>query len=92
MKKILRVDGKRMRKELLLPEYLVEPVMKYLHEATHCGRDSLTTYIELWLTGPGISKVIEKGVTRCVVCQKNNPKIDPRQKKEGKQYQRQFPL
>ena len=30
-------------------------VMKHLHEATHCGRDSLTMYVKLWLTDPGIS-------------------------------------
>ena len=33
-----------------------------------------------------------KGTARCVVCQKNNPKIDPLQKKEGKQDQGQRPF
>ena len=43
---------------ILLPEHLVEPVMKHWHGATHYGGDSLTTYAKLWLTGPGISKAI----------------------------------
>ena len=66
---------------ILLPEHLVEPVMKHLYKSTHYGRDSLTTYIELWLTSPGISKAIRKVIARCVVCQ-NNLKTDPHQKKE----------
>ena len=78
MKKVLIADGKRRRKELYrVPDHLVEPVMKHLHEATHCGRDSLTTYVRLWLTGPGIPRAIRKVIARCVVCQKNNPKQIP---------------
>ena len=78
MKKVLIADGKRIRKELCcIPEHLVEPVMKHLHEATHCGRDSLTTYVKLWLTGPRISRAIRKVIARCVVCWKNNPKQIP---------------
>ena len=50
---------RRNKKGILpLPEHLVEPVMKHLHEATHYGRNSLTTYVKPWLTGPGISKAI----------------------------------
>ena len=49
----------------------------------------LTTYVRPWLTGPGISKAIRKVIARYVVCQKNNPKTDAHQKKEGKQYQGQ---
>ena len=76
--KVLRADGKRIRKELCcIPEHLVEPVMKYLHEAIHYVRDSLTMHIKLWLTSPGISKAIRKVIARCVVCQKNNPRTDP---------------
>ena len=61
MKKVLIVDGKRIRKELYcFPEHVVGPVMKHLHEAMHCGRDSLTTYVQLWLTGPRIAKAIAK--------------------------------
>ena len=37
-------------------------------------------------------KPLLKVIARCVVCQKNNPKPDPHQKKEGKQYQGQCPL
>ena len=66
--------------------------MKHLHEATHYVRDSLTMYIKLWLTNPGISKATRKVIARCVVYQKNNPKTDPRQKKEAKQYQGQSPF
>ena len=78
MKKVLIADGKRRRKELYcVPDHLVEPVMKHLHEATHCRRDSLTTYVKLWLTGPGISRAIRKVIARCVVCRKNNPKQIP---------------
>ena len=55
-------------------------------------RGSLTAYIKLWLAGPGISKAIRKVIARYVVCQKNNPKTDPHQKKEGKQYQGQSPF
>ena len=66
--------------------------MKHLHEATHCGRDSLTTYVKLWLTGPGISRAIRKVIARCVVCWKNNLKTDPYQRRERKQYQGQCPL
>ena len=58
-------------------DHLVEPVMKHLHEATHCGRDSLTTYVKLWLTGPGISRAIRKVIAKCVMCWKNNFKTDP---------------
>ena len=61
----------------MLPEHLVEPVMKHLHEAIHYVRDSLTMHIKLWLTSPGISKAIRKVIARCVVCQKNNPRTDP---------------
>ena len=61
--------------------------MKHLHEATHYVRDSLTMYIKLWLTNPGISKAIQKVIARCVVCQKNNPTTDRHQKKEGKKFQ-----
>ena len=32
---------------ILLPEHLVKPIMKHLHEATHYVGDSLTTYIKL---------------------------------------------
>ena len=49
---------KNKKGSILLPEHLVEPVMKHLHEATHYGRESLTTYVKPWLTGPGISKAI----------------------------------
>ena len=78
MKKELIVDGERVRKELsCFPEHLVEPVIKHLHEATHYVRDSLTMYIKQWLTSPGISKAIQKLISRCVACQKNNPKRDP---------------
>ena len=66
--------------------------MKHLHEATYCGRDSLTTYVKLWLTGPGISRAIRKVIARCVVCWKNNLKTDPHQRRERKQYQGQCPL
>ena len=92
MKKVLIEDGKRIRKELYcFPEHLVESVMKHLHEATHCGGDSLTTYVKLWLTSLGISRAIRKVIAKCVVCQ-NNPKTDPHQRREGKQYQGQCPL
>ena len=78
MKKVLIADGKRRRKELYcVPDHLVEPVMKHLHEATHCGRGSLTTYVKQWLTGPGISRAIRKVIARCVVCRKNNPEQIP---------------
>ena len=61
MKKELVVDGKRMKMELYcFHEHLVKPVMKHLHESTHYGRDSLNTYVKLWLTGPGISKAVRK--------------------------------
>ena len=84
MKKVLIADGKRIRKELCCaPEHLVEPVMKHVHEATHCGRDSLTTYVKLWLTGPGISRAIRKVIARCVVCWKNNPKQIPIRGEKG---------
>ena len=89
----LVADGKRIRKELYcFPEHLVESVMKHLHEATHCGRDSLTTYVKLWLTGPGISRAIRKVIARCVVCRKNNLKTEPHQRRERKQHQGQCPL
>ena len=68
---------------ILLPEHLVEPVIKHLHEATHYGRDSYTTYVKPWLTGPGISKAIRKVISRCVVCQKNKPKTDPHNTKDS---------
>ena len=78
MKKVLTVYGKRIRKELYcFPKPLVELVMKHLLKATHYGRDSLTTYVRLWLTGPGIPRAIRKVIARCVVCQKNNPKQIP---------------
>ena len=48
---------------ILLPEHLVESVKKHLPEAIYYGRDSLTTYLELWLTGPGIPRVIRKVIT-----------------------------
>ena len=74
------MDGKSIRKELhCVPEHLVEPVMKHLHEATHYGGDTLTTYVKLWLTGPGISKALRKVIARCAVCQNNNSKTDPHQ-------------
>ena len=62
--------------------------MKHLHEAiiSHLIRDSLTIYIKMWPTGPGISKAIQKVIARCVMCPKNNPKTDPHQK-VWKQYQ-----
>ena len=76
--KVLRADGKRIRKEPhCSPEHLVETVMKHLHEATHCGRDSLTTYVKLWLTGPGISRAERKVTARCVVCWKKTPRQIP---------------
>ena len=65
--------------------------MKHLHEATHYGRDLLTTYVKPWLTGPIISKALWKVIARNVVCQ-NNPQTDPRQRRERKQYQGQCPL
>ena len=72
------VDRESVRKEsYCFPEHSVEPVMKHLNQATHYVRDSLTTYIKLWLTSPGISKAIQKLISRCVACQKNNPKRDP---------------
>ena len=77
---------------ILLPEHLVEPVMKHLHEAIHYGRDSLNTYVKPWLTGPGVSESIRKVIAGCVVCWKNIPKIDPHQRRERKQYQGQCPL
>ena len=93
MKKVLIAGGKRIRKELFcFPEHLVKPVMEKLHEVTHYRRDSLTTYVKPWLTGPGIAKAVRKIMARCVVCQKNNPETEPHQRKEGKQYQRQCPL
>ena len=49
-------------------------------------------YIKLWLTGPRISQAIGKAIARCVVCQEKNPKTDPHEKKEGKQYQGQCPF
>ena len=87
------MGGKRLRKELhCFLEHLVESVMKHLHEATHCGRDSSTTYVKLWLTGPGISRAMRKVIASCVVCQKNTPKTDPHQRGERKQYRGQCPL
>ena len=84
MKKVLIADGKRRRKELYCaPDHLVEPVVKHLHEATHCGRGSLTTYVKLWLTGPRISRAIRKVIARCVVCWKNNPKQIPIRGEKG---------
>ena len=62
---------------ILFPEHLVELFMKHLHEATHYGRDSLITYVKLWLTGPGISRAIRKVIAKCVMCWKNNFKTDP---------------
>ena len=91
--KVLRADGKRIRKELYrAPDHLVEPVMKHLHEAIHYGRDSLNTYVKPWLTGPGVSESIRKVIAGCVVCWKNIPKTDPRQNRERKQHQGQCPL
>ena len=78
MKKVLIVDGKRIRKELYcFPEHVVGPVMKHLHEATHCGRESLTIYVKLWLTGPGISRAMRKVIASCVVCWKKTPRQIP---------------
>ena len=51
-------SGKNKKGIILLPGHLVQPVMKHWYEATHYVRDSLTTYIKLWLTGPGIAKAI----------------------------------
>ena len=85
MKKVLIEDGKRIRKELYcFPEHSVEPVMKHWHGATHYGGDSLTTYVKPWLTGPGIAKAVRKIMARCVVCQKNNPRTVPHQRRERK--------
>ncbi|KAF6114478.1 hypothetical protein HJG60_010472 [Phyllostomus discolor] len=81
MKKVLIANGKRIRKELYcFPEHLVEPVIKHLYETTHYGKDSLATYVKLWLTGPGISKATRKVVARCAMCQKNNPRTEPHQR------------
>ena len=78
MKKVQIADGKRIRKELCCaPEHLVESVMKHLHEATHYGRDSLITYVKLWLTGPGISRAMRKVIASCVVCWKKTPRQIP---------------
>ena len=68
---------------MLLPEHLVEPVIKHLHEATNYGRDSLTIYVKLWLTGPGISKALRKVIAGCVVCQKNNPRAGSHNTKDS---------
>ena len=67
---------------MLLPEHLVEPVMKHLHEATY-HEPPLLNYSSQVL---GISKPTQKTTTRCVVSRKNNSKTDPHQKKEGTQY------
>ena len=72
------VDRESVRKEsYCFPEHSVEPVMKHLHEATHCGRESLTIYVKLWLTGPGISRAMRKVIASCVVCWKKTPRQIP---------------
>lgn len=53
------------------------------------GRDSLSICSKPWITGPGRAQAVCRVTAKGLMCQKNDPKMDPYQRKKGRQYERQ---
>ncbi|KAF6109588.1 hypothetical protein HJG60_010848 [Phyllostomus discolor] len=77
---------------ILLPEALVYPVLKHLHERTHCGRDALMDFIRLHLKGSYLQRTVHRISQACQICPQNNPKTVRVPMEKGVQYKGMCPF
>ena len=71
---------------ILLPEALVYPILRHLHEGTHYGRDALMDIIRPHLKGPYFQRAIQRITQACQICAKNNPTTEHTPAEKGVQY------
>ena len=60
----------------LTSKAIVYPILKYLHEGTHYGRDALMALIEPHLKAPHLQRTVQRITHACQICAKNNPKTE----------------
>ena len=70
---------------ILLPE-AVYPILKYLHEGTHYGRNPLMDLIRSHLKGPHLQNNVQRITQSCQISAKNNSKTEHAPTKKEVQY------
>lgn len=62
-------------KQLLIPERMMETLLKRLPQETRTGADALTITAKGNFGGPKVQRVADMVVKKCTICCANNPKI-----------------
>ncbi|GAB0208149.1 protein NYNRIN-like [Grus japonensis] len=63
-------------KQLLIPERMMEFVLKKLHQETHMGSDALVLAAKKCVIGPKMQSIADIVRKRCSICCANNPKVE----------------
>lgn len=71
---------------ILLPQTLVWPIIKHLHDDTHYGKDALMDLIRPWIRGPKLHQTMQWVIKWYPICVKNNPKSVEKNLPQGTQY------
>ena len=61
---------------ILLPEALVYPILKRLHEGSHYERDALMDLNRVRLKSPHLQRTIQRIIQACQICTKSSPKTE----------------
>ena len=71
---------------ILLPEALVYPILKHLHEGMQHGRDALKDFIRPHLKVPYLQRTSQRITQACQTYATNNPKTEHAPAGKGVQY------
>ena len=70
---------------VLIPEALLDTVLKHIHDSTRYRRDATLRWIQKYIMGPHLQKTIQRVTWNCMICAKNNPKTAVRPPQMGTQ-------
>ena len=63
-------------REWTIPENAQWKILKCLHQSFHLGVESTFQMASHLCEGKNVTKILKNIITRCEVCQKNNPKTE----------------